>query len=213
MNAFADAGIYVIANLAPTYVLQRTRPRVAWDTSAYNFTTNVIDSMVRFTNLLGFITPTINAFYTSTPEYSFSKAIVRDAKAYMKSHNLRDIPVGVLAEDGNLDGTYADDLRDFLGCDEVHSDFLGLQPSQRVECPSETWIDDNIKRFADSSMPIFLASQGCQSSLNADDPANFPQDKIYSGDGRKAISGMMFYEYFNTDRSRGMTHKSGNQYN
>jgi hypothetical protein len=205
MNAFADAGIYVIASLAPAYVLKQTEPRAAWDTSAYNFTTNVIDTMVKFTNLLGFITPTINTFYGSTPEYPFSKAMVRDAKAYMKSHNLRDIPVGVLA-DTNLDGTYVDDLRDFLGCDEVHGDFLGLQPSQRVECPNETWIDDNIKRFADSSMPVFLASQGCQSSLNADDPANFPQDKIYSGDGRKTLSGMMFYEYFDTSRSRGMSY-------
>ena len=53
MNAFAEAGIYVLADLSePTISIRRDYPH--WDTEIFNRSQQVIDSMSKYKNLLGF---------------------------------------------------------------------------------------------------------------------------------------------------------------
>ncbi|KAI5310693.1 1,3-beta-glucanosyltransferase gas1 [Ascosphaera atra] len=99
MDALADAGIYVVADLSePSKSINRDSP--TWDVQLYKRYTSVIDAMAKYNNLLGFFAGNeVTNNVTNTVASAFVKAAVRDSKTYIKSKEYRDIGVGYATND------------------------------------------------------------------------------------------------------------------
>jgi len=95
MNLFQDTQTYVWLFLATTeqyfYGLNTT-----WDIDLYQSYTGLLDLFSPHANLFGYSIVTFNISQSNwTSTLAFSKAAIRDIKAYFHSNNYRDIPVGV----------------------------------------------------------------------------------------------------------------------
>ncbi|KAF2194180.1 carbohydrate-binding module family 43 protein [Zopfia rhizophila CBS 207.26] len=208
MEALADAGIYVLVRLLPYYLIKN---QIYYDTASYNYSMAIIDNMAKYTNTLGFYTPQKWTRDSDLPSAPMTKALIRDAKQYMSSKSLREIPVGTISDTFSTitPEHYIDDTLDFLSCDSVHSDFFGVR-LDNLTCPPGSWIEAQAERFADASMPVILLSQGCNKEANANDTTNYPLETVYSNRPPSALSGSVFYEYFNSSQGPGLcTPKQG----
>jgi hypothetical protein len=156
MEAFADAGIYVLVSLFP-YDLLKSDVDATWDTTAYNYSIATIDTMGKYTNLLGFYAPFFGLYTQPDPELLIVKAVVRDAKAYIASKEMCQIPVGSLTHTSESDSNFSDGSLDFLSCGEIHSDFVSVLNGTEG-CLSVEWINDSGTRFERASMPVILLS-------------------------------------------------------
>ena len=96
MNAFADAGIYVIADLpAPVNGSFIDRENPLWDDELYARYTSVIDAMGGYTNTLGFFAGNeVSTEPSNTDAAPFVKAAIRDMKKYVNDQGYRAIGVG-----------------------------------------------------------------------------------------------------------------------
>lgn len=99
MNALADAGIYVVADLSePGLSINRDDPE--WNTALFERYTKVVDVMAKYTNTLGFFAGNeVSNAKNNTNASAFVKAAVRDMKTYIKSKNYRTIGVGYATND------------------------------------------------------------------------------------------------------------------
>jgi hypothetical protein len=188
MEAFADAGIYVLAALVPPFVNEPT-PQSAWDTTAYNYSTAIIDNMGKYTNLLGFYAPKMEPYSPGTGPrmiVPIMKAMIRDTKAYIASKEIRKIPVGMITETAWFNETFVDHALDFLSCGDLQSDFMGIL-NAKIMCPTVDWIEESGTRFERASMPVFLSSSGCETSDSEREKALYSQ---------KALSGGFLYQFY-----------------
>jgi len=89
MQQFADAGIYVMLDLAGNELfINRTAP--AWSTDLYARYTSVIDNMQQYNNTLGFIAgDQLSNDADSTTLAGFERAAIRDMKLYMAQQGYR----------------------------------------------------------------------------------------------------------------------------
>lgn len=130
MNAFADAGIYVLVGLAaPKYAVNRvsiaatqslgstntwTQANPTWTTDMYEKYSAVLDAFAQYDNVLGFYSGSeiINSFDTigSAPVI---KAMIQDLKNYMFNRRHRQIPIGYGAVDEAAIRHYT---ADYLAC-------------------------------------------------------------------------------------------------
>ncbi|KAF2732665.1 hypothetical protein EJ04DRAFT_525135 [Polyplosphaeria fusca] len=201
MEAFANAGIYVLAPLFPPILLQNTEAN--WDSTAYNYSTSVINNLGKFNNVLGFVAPNIIGYFSSTVDLPLSKAMIRDAKNYMKINGMRDIPVGVIdgTADTDKDSVFGINSVTFLSCEEAHGDFYGLSDG-RLGCLPTDWIERQAQLFADASMPVLFLSNGCNDKYRANDSDNYPLQDLFSGKITKTISGGILYDFLGCSNNR-----------
>lgn len=209
MNALADAGIYVIADLsAPGQSIIRSSP--SWNDDLYTRYTTVVDALAGYTNTLGFFAGnevTNNA--TNTDASAFVKAAVRDTKAYIKQRNYRTIGVGYATSD---DADIREQVADYFDCGNDRAsaiDFWGYNIYSW--CGNSTYeesgFDQRTAEFQNYNVPVFFAEYGC----NEVEPRTFTEVEALYGDQMSPVwSGGIVYMYFQEANNYGLVSVSGN---
>ena len=202
MSLLADAGIYLIADLAaPNISITRDDP--SWNDQLYARYTNVIDTLEKYDNVLGFFAGNEvanNASYVNA--MPFVKAAVRDMKSYIKQKGYREMGVGYAADD---DASIRTPLRSYMNCGEVSEavDFFGYNIYSWCGSDSDFKLSgyaDRTKEFSDYSVPAFFAEYGC----NKPSPRVFDETlALYSSNMTGVWSGGIVYQYFQSENKFG----------
>lgn len=196
MNAFADAGIYVLADLsAPASgdSIDRTDPE--WTDDLYTRYASVIDLMSQYENTLGFFAGNEVANAPNvTSSAPFVKAAVRDMKAYIKQQGYRTIGVGYATNDNPY---IREILADFFNCgDQTDAiDFWGYNIYSwcGVSGYQQSGYAARTQEFSTYSVPVFFAEYGC----NTVEPRLFDEVvALYGSNMSPVFSGGIVYEYF-----------------
>ncbi|KAI9716662.1 MAG: hypothetical protein M1812_005200 [Candelaria pacifica] len=197
LQVFADAGIYVLADLpTPGYTISNTNPQ--WNDVLYKRYTAVIDALEKYDNVLGFIVgeDVFKGPGSPSDSSSYVKAAVRDMKAYIREKNYRAIPVGYA--NTNAAGY------NYLDCGNPAEDIDFLGANMRNWCGdndygSSGW-ENVTKSLHDYSVPAFLAEYGCSTPSQR----NFTEIGLLYGYPMNGFwSGGLIYEYFDKDDQSG----------
>ncbi|CUS22521.1 LAQU0S05e07250g1_1 [Lachancea quebecensis] len=209
MNAFADAGIYVIADLSqPSESINRDSP--AWTLDLYERYTSVVDAVANYSNVLGFFAGNeVTNNKSNTNASPFVKAAIRDTKKYMKDKGYRNIPVGYSSND---DEETRVSMADYFACGDgdVKADFYGINMYEW--CGSSTFqssgYEDRTKEFSNLSIPAFFSEYGC----NESPPRKFQEvEALYGDDMTDVWSGGIVYMYFEEANKYGLVSTSGDK--
>lgn len=194
MSSFADAGIYVLLDLANTsYSINRADP--AWNIGLYDHYTSVIDEFAGYNNILGFAVgnEVANRANNSMAD-AFVKAAARDMKSYIAQKNYRAIPVGYSADD---DADIRHQVAAYFDCGPSASaiDFYGLNNYEW--CGNSSFegsgYQARTQEFASFNIPVFLSEYGCNTVL----PREFTEvQAIFGPDMTGVWSGGVVFEYF-----------------
>lgn len=199
MNAFAEAGIYVLADLSEPYMsIRRDYPH--WDTELFNRYKEVIDAMNKYNNMLGFFAGNEVANAQSNIDSSpFVRAALRDCKKYIDEQGYRKIPIGYASND---DASIRKNLANYFVCkldeDEDNysrADFFAINVYEW--CGYSTYTTSGYRdltvAFNNYPVPVFFSEFGC----NIITPRPFTEiEAIYGTTMRKVWSGGIVYEYF-----------------
>lgn len=209
MNAFANSGIYVLADLGePEQSINRDDPH--WDLDLYERFTSVVDAMSSYPNVLGFyignevITSPLNS--DSAP---FVKAAVRDIKRYVRNMGYRGIPIGYSSND---DAATRLELANYFVCDEYNGtdsavDFYSLNMFEW--CGYSSFATSGYKErtieFAQLPVPVFFSEFGC----NTVTPRPFTEmESLYGPSMLKVWSGGIVYEFFQNENKYGLVEET-----
>lgn len=202
MNLFADAGIYVLADLSSAdYSIDSSDPE--WTIDLYNYYASVVDSLANYTNTLGFFAGNENSNSVNTTGASaYVKAAVRDMKAYIKSKNYRSIGVGYSAADVSEIRT---DLVDYFNCGDSDEsvDFFGDNVYEWCGDSSYTESGYNVmtEDLSNYSVPYFFSEYGCITVQ----PRSFSNVPVMYGPKMDDwLAGGIVYEYFQDANDYGM---------
>jgi len=201
MNALADAGIYVIADLSePGNSIIRDDP--GWTTKTYERYTSVVDELMKYDNTLGFFAGNeVSNQPNNTMASAFVKAAVRDTKAYIKSKNYREIGVGYATND---DADIRSNLAAYFDCGDKETaiDFWGYNIYSWCgdSSFSESGFDVRTKEFEKYNVPVFFAEYGC----NTPRPRLFTEvGALYGKQMTGVWSGGIVYMYFEEENMFG----------
>ncbi|KAF7198092.1 1,3-beta-glucanosyltransferase [Pseudocercospora fuligena] len=210
MNALADAGIYVIADLsAPVDGSSINRDDPAWNDALYERYTSVVDAMANYTNVLGFFAGNeVSNAPNNTDASAFVKAAVRDTKAYIKAQGYRTIGVGYATND---DADIRENMANYFNCGDQDSaiDFWGYNIYSWCGDSSytESGYDVRTKEFSTYSVPAFFAEYGC----NEVQPRTFTEvQALYGSKMTPTWSGGIVYMYFQEANDYGLVTVDGN---
>lgn len=202
MNALADAGIYVIADLSePGLSINRDDPE--WTTTLFSRYQKVVDVMMKYDNTLGFFAGNeVSNQPNNTQASAFVKAAVRDTKAYIKSKNYRSIGVGYATND---DADIRSNLAAYFDCGNAEDaiDFWGYNIYSWCGDSSfqESGFDVRTKEFEKYNVPVFFAEYGC----NTPRPRLFTEvGALYGSDMSDVWSGGIVYMYFEEENKFGL---------
>jgi len=136
MNAFVDAGIYVILDANnPLYSINRYAPDASYNAAYLQSVFATIDAFAKYDNTLAFFSgnEVVNDNVTSTLSARFVKATTRDMRQYIKSRGYRTVPVGYSAADVSQNRMQ---LSRYMNCgsDEERSDFFAFVSLALAEC-------------------------------------------------------------------------------
>jgi len=211
MNALADAGIYVVADLSePKNSIIRDDPQ--WTTTHYERYTAVVDELMKYDNTLGFFAGNeVSNQPNNTIASAFVKAAVRDTKAYIKSKNYREIGVGYATND---DAEIRENLAAYFDCGDkdVAIDFWGYNIYSWCGDSSfqESGFDVRTKEFEKYNVPVFFAEYGC----NTPRPRLFTEvGALYGKQMTGVWSGGIVYMYFEEENKFGLATVSGGKVN
>lgn len=206
MKTFADAGIYVVADLLePSVSINRDLPE--WNLDLYNRYTTVIDMFSNYTNVLGYFAGNeVTNNSTNTDALAFVKAAIRDMKLYIKSKG-KSTPVGYSSND-DADTRVA--IADYFACGSTdeRADFYGINMYEW--CGDVTFetsgYKDRTADFQNLTVPIFFSEYGC----NIERPRKFSEiAAMYSSKMTDVWLGGIVYMYFEEQNKYGLVSVSG----
>lgn len=208
MNALAEAGIYVIADLsAPGQSIIRSSPQ--WNDDLYSRYAQVVDAMANYTNTLGFFAGNeVTNNDTNTDASAFVKAAVRDMKAYIAQKSYRTIGVGYATSD---DAGIRQLVAEYFDCGDDRSqaiDFWGYNIYSWCGNSSytESGFDQRTAEFENYDVPVFFAEYGC----NEVQPRTFTEVQALYGDEMTPVwSGGIVYMYFQETNNYGLVSVDG----
>lgn len=202
MNAFAEAGIYVISDLdEPGESINRADPQ--WTVDIFNRYKQVVDALAGYENVLGFFVGNeVPNNKTNTDSAPFVKAAVRDTKAYISAMGYRAIPVGYSTND---DSDTRVPMAEFFDCDpeDAAVDFYGYNMYEWCGNSSyeESGYKDRTEEFSGYNIPFFFSEYGC----NTIQPRTFTSvQAIYSDEMTEVWSGGIVYEWFEEVNNYGL---------
>ena len=204
MNALADAGIYVVADLsAPIEGQSINRDDPNWNDDVYARYVGVIDALAGYSNTLGFFAGNeVSNQPNNTQAAPFVKAAVRDIKKYIADKDYRKIGVGYATDDNQY---VRENIADFFNCgdEEGAIDFWGYNIYSW--CGDSTYqtsgYKDRTEEFESFSVPSFFAEYGC----NTEGTREFSEvAALYGRDMTKVFSGGIVYMYFQETNDYGM---------
>lgn len=207
MKTFADAGIYIIADLSePDLSINRDSPE--WNLKLYERYTDVVDMFANYSNVLGFFAGNeVSNNKSNTDASAFVKAAVRDTKKYISDKNYRSIPVGYSSNDD-------EDIRvaigDYFACGDIdeRADFFGINMYEWCGDSSfkSSGYEARTEEYKNLTIPIFFSEYGC----NADRPRKFTEiGTIYGDDMTDVWSGGIVYMYFQEANDYGLVSIDG----
>lgn len=196
MEAFAEAGIYVLADLSEPYVsIRRDFPR--WDTELMGRYQSVVDALQKYDNVLGFFAGNeVANSQLNIDAVPFVRSAVRDVKQYIHEQEYRKIPVGYASND---DASIRANLANYFVCDlddeYSQSDFFAINVYEW--CGYSTYMTSGYREltavFANYPAPVFFSEFGC----NIITPRPFTEvETLFGSTMRKTWSGGIAYEYF-----------------
>ncbi|KAK4226396.1 protein EPD1 [Podospora fimiseda] len=212
MKLLDDAGIYVISDLSePNLSVNRDDPR--WDTDLYKRYTDVVDSLAKYSNVIGFFAGNeVTNNNTNTPASAYVKAAVRDTKKHIKDkYKDRWLGVGYAAND---DPDIREEIAHYFNCgnQEAAIDYWGYNIYEW--CGTNTFkgsgYDKQVEFFRNYSVPVFFAEYGCNLPNGAAGRIWEETTALYSKDMTDVISGGIVYMYFQEANDYGLVSISGN---
>lgn len=206
MTAFADAGIYIIADLSePETSINRDSPE--WNLELYERYTSVVDMFANYSNVLGFFAGNeVTNNKSNTDASPFVKAAIRDMKTYI-SDNGWTYPVGYSSNDDE-DTRVA--IADYFSCGSLdeRADFFGINMYEW--CGDSTFetsgYKDRTEEYLNLTIPVFFSEYGC----NAERPRKFTEiGTLFSDDMTDVWSGGIVYMYFEEENDYGLVSVDG----
>jgi hypothetical protein len=185
MNAFADAGIYVLAYLA----FSVDSPTHGYTDRTLALSIGIVDSLASFPNTLGFLI----GHASTAQDVPLIKGCLRDIRQHVLDRKYRDILFGWTV-DYNSTAPERDTL-DVMMCSEPRTDFLGLatQDIRLANCTPTEEILRAAESFTDTTVPVFIVYSGCMTDGSGDwDYVS----KSYSENITTTLSGVVVDEYF-----------------
>ncbi|CDR42480.1 CYFA0S09e04500g1_1 [Cyberlindnera fabianii] len=208
MDMFAEAGIYIIADLSqPSESINRDSPE--WNLDLFDRYRDVVDALSNYTNVLGFFAGNeVTNNKTNSDASAFVKAAVRDVKQYISDQGYRSIPVGYSSND---DSETRVAIADYFACgdEDEKVDFYGINMYEW--CGNSTFeksgYADRTEEFKNLSVPIFFSEYGC----NEVSPREFTEvTALYGDDMTDVWSGGIVYMYFQEANDYGLVSVDGN---
>ncbi|KAL7933433.1 glycoside hydrolase family 72 protein [Trichoderma chlorosporum] len=203
MQAFDDAGIYVLADLDTfdTYIVPANN---YWNKTKFDRYAEVMDAFHKYDNLLGFFVGNEDiATENDSPTAPYLKAAARDMKAYRDAQGYRDFAIGYSAADILQ---LRPMLQDYLTCGGNSSetvDFFSL--NSYSWCDPSTYTESTYNQLEEYAknfpVPIFLSETGCiiPGPRVWDD-----QDAIFGPQMVNDWSGAIVYEWIQEENSYGI---------
>lgn len=163
MSAFADAGIYLLVDL-DTFDTQIDGNTPTWTQNQLSAFSKVMDAFASYDNTLGFFIG--NEVITQANQSlaaPWVKAATRDLKAYRKSKNYRDFPVGYSAADIK---ELRPMLQNYLACGSNPDETVDMFGINAYEwCGSQDLQTSGYANLSamsqDFNAPIFFSETGC----------------------------------------------------
>ncbi|KAL1968406.1 hypothetical protein VTN77DRAFT_1935 [Rasamsonia byssochlamydoides] len=209
MNALADAGIYVVLDVnTPKYSLNRADPQTSYNDVYLQSVFATVEMFAKYPNTLAFFSG--NEVINDGPSSKaapYVKAVTRDIRQYIRSRNLRQVPVGYSAADVDTNRLQ---MAEYMNCgtDDERSDFFAFNDYSWCDPSSFTqsgW-DQKVKNFTGYGIPLFLSEYGCNTNKR-----EFQEvASLYSTQMTGVYSGGLVYEYSEEGSNYGLVIINGN---
>jgi len=208
MEMLDKAGIYVIADLSePNLSINREDP--LWDVDLFDRYKKVIDSLAKYSNVIGFFAGNeVSNDATNTEASAFVKAAVRDTKKHIRDNHERWMGVGYAAND---DDQIRVNIAHYFNCGDQDDaiDYWGYNIYSWCgkSSISASGFDKQADFFRNYSVPVFFAEYGCNKVGNTESSDIRTWEDtlaLYSDEMTDVFSGGIVYMYHEEDNTYGL---------
>jgi hypothetical protein len=206
MKLLDDAGIYVVSDLSQPK-LSINRDDAQWNTELLERYTDVVDSLAKYDNVIGFFGGNeVSNNKTNTIASAYVKAAIRDTKKHIKSKYNRWLGVGYASND---DADIRGEIAQYFNCGEQESsiDFWGYNIYSWCgkSDMEKSGYDKQVEFFSNYSVPVFFAEYGCNNQKNGAESREFDETAaLYSDEMTGVFSGGIVYMYFQETNDYGV---------